>query len=126
MKKVMLTTGVAVVAAAAVGGYFLMRPKPTPPEVKNPVDVQYEELSIRLNDLNAKVQQEGSNVDSLTLVLEGLRWNPVKDGGEYEVQKRNLYIDAKKNVAMTFRQTIIDRGLEIANPHLEDVESISE
>ncbi len=126
MKKATLATGVVVAAAAAAGSYLLMRPKPTPPEVKNPVDVQYEELSIRLNDLNAKVQQEGANIDSLTLVLEGLKWSTVKDGGEYEVQKRNLYIDAKKNVAMTFRQAILDRGEQIANPHLDDVESISE
>ena len=126
MKKGTLATGVVVAAAAVAGGYYMMRPKPTPEEVKNPVDVQYEELCIQLNDLNAKVQQDSSNIDSLTLVLEELRWNPVKDGGQYEVQKRNLYIDAKKNVAMTFRQTMIDRGLEITNPHLDDVESISE
>ena len=94
--------------------------------MKSPVDVQYEELCIQLNDLNAKVQLEGANIDSLTLVLEDLKWSPVKDGGQYEVQKRNLYLDAKKNVAMTFRQALLDRGQEITNPHLDDVESINE
>lgn len=126
MKKGTFATGVVVAVAAAAGGYYLLRPKPTPQEVKSPVDVQYEELCIQLNDLNAKAQLEGANIDSLTLVLEDLKWSPVKDGGQYEVQKRNLYLDAKKNVAMTFRQALLDRGQEITNPHLDDVESINE
>lgn len=126
MKKGTLATGVALTAVAAAGGWYLLRPQPTPQEVRNPVDVQYEKLCIRLNDLDAKVRQEGADIDSLTLVLEGLRWNPVDGGGEYEEQKRNLYIDAKKNVAMTFRQTLLDRGDSIVQPLLDDVEAISE
>ena len=126
MKKGAVLSGVVVAAAAAAGGYFLLRPTATAEDVKNPVDTQYEELSIQLNDLEAKVQQPGANIDSLTLVLEAVKWTPVKDGGDYEAQKRNLYLDAKKNVAMRFRQTSIERGQEITTPFLDDVESISE
>ena len=126
MKKSTFAGGVAVVAAAAAGGYLLLRPQPTPEVVKNPVDEQYAELCITLNDLDAKVQQPDANIDSLTLVLEAVSWNPVKDGGEYEQQKRNLFIDAKKNVALTFRKAMLDRGMEITNPHFEDIESINQ
>ena len=126
MKKSALLGGVAVAAAAAAGGYFLLRPTATADDVKTPVDTQYEELCILLNDLEAKVQQPEANIDSLTLVLEAVKWTPVKDGGDYEAQKRNLYLDAKKNVAMSFRQAIIKRGEEISVPFLDDVEAIKE
>lgn len=126
MKKGIVYGSVAVVAAAAAGGYFLFRPLPTDETVKNPVDEQYEQLSVQLNDLEAQVRQPGANIDSLTLVLQNVKWSPVADGGEYEVQKRNLYIDNKKNVAMTFRQVLIGQNREVTNPMLDDVESISE
>jgi hypothetical protein len=109
MKKSALFGGVAVAAAAAAGGYFLLRPTATAEDVKTSVDTQYEELSILLNDLEAKVQQPEANIDSLTLVLEAVEWAPVKDGGDYEAQKRNLYLDAKKNVVMRFYQVLIER-----------------
>ncbi len=113
-------------AAAAAGGYFLLRPQPTPQEVKNPVDTQYEQLCIQLNDLDAKVRQPEANIDSLTLVLEGIKWTPVKDGGAYETEKKNLYLDTKKNVAMTFYNTLKERGEAVTNPILENIEAISE
>lgn len=116
----------AAAAAVAAGGYYLLRPVPTPEEVKNPVDQQYEELSIAINQLTAEGQQPGANIDSMTLVLEALRWNSVDDGGEYEQQKRNLYLDAKRNAAMSFRQVLTDRGEEIHIPLLDDVEQINE
>ena len=74
MKKGTFFGSVAVVAAVAAGGYFLLRPTATPQEVKNPVDEQYEQLSIQLNDLEAKVKQARANVDSLTDVLETIKW----------------------------------------------------
>lgn len=119
-------TGAAVVAVAAAGGYLLLRPQPTPEVVSNPVDEQYERLSITLNDLEAQVNRPDANIDSLTLVLDALSWTAVEDGGEYEAQKRNLYIDAKRNVAMAFRQALLSRGDSITNPHIDDPESISE
>ena len=118
-------TGSVVVVAAAAAGYFLMRSTPTPETVKNPVDVQYEQLSIRLNELDAQVQQPDANVDSLFNIMDALRWKKGTDD-KYEQQKFNLYIDMKKNVAMTFRKVIQERGLELSNPHLDDVESISQ
>ncbi len=126
MKRTALFGGVAVVAAAAAGGYLLLRPQPTPQQVKSPVDTQYEELSIQLNDLEAKARQDSANIDSLTLVLEAVKWQPVKDGGDYEAQKRNLYLDLKRNVAFTFRQVLVGRGDSIRNPHIDDPESINE
>ena len=126
MKKGNVLGGVAVAAVAAAGGYYLLRPKPTPQEVRNPVDQQYEELSIAINQLEAEGQQPGANIDSLTLALEALRWNNVADGGDYEQQKRNLYLDAKRNAAMSFRQVLTDRGEEIHIPLLDDVEQINE
>ena len=125
MKKTAVMTGSVVVVAAAAAGYFLMRPTPTPETVKNPVDVQYEQLSIRLNELEAQVQQPDANVDSLFNIMDALRWKKGTDD-KYEQQKFNLYIDMKKNVAMTFRKVIQERGLELSNPHLDDVESISQ
>ena len=126
MKKATLLGGFAVAAAAAAGGYFLLRPQPTPQEVKNPFDTQYEQLCIQLNDLDAKVRQPEANIDSLTLVLEGIKWTPVKDGGAYETEKKNLYLDTKKNVAMTFYNTLKERGEAVTNPILENIEAISE
>ena len=126
MKRTTVVGGVVVVAAAAAGGYYLMRPTATPETVKNPVDVQYEELCIQLNDLDAKVQQPDANLDSLTLVLKSVKWTPVKAGDKYETQKRNLYLDTKKNVAMTFRKAYQDQGQDISNAFLDDVEAISE
>ena len=125
MKKATIMTGTVVVAAAAAAGYFLMRPTPTPLTVKNPVDVQYEQLSIRLNELEAQAQQPDANVDSLFNIMDALRWQKGTND-EYEQQKFNLYLDQKKNAAMTFRKVIQERGLELSNPHLDDVESISQ
>ena len=119
-------TSAAVVAVVAAGGYMLLKPQPTPEDVTNPVDVQFEQISIQLNDLDAKVQQPNANVDSLTQVLESISWSPVDNGGEYETQKRNLYIDAKRNVAMTFRQVLLGRGDSIINPLIDNPESISQ
>ena len=121
-----IMTSAAVVAVVAAGGYMLLKPQPTPEDVTNPVDVQFEQISIQLNDLDAKVQQPDANVDSLTQVLESISWSPVDNGGEYETQKRNLYIDAKRNVAMTFRQVLLGRGDSILNPHIDNPESISQ
>ena len=126
MKKGTFFGSVAVVAAVAASGYFLLRPTATPQEVKNPVDEQYEQLSIQLNDLEAKVKQAGANVDSLTDVLETIKWSAVKEGGEYEMQKRNLYLDAKRNVAMTFYTIIQEQGLDVSSPLFDDIEAISE
>ena len=125
MKKATLMTGTAVVAAAAAAGYFLMRPTPTPDVVKNPVDMQYEQLCIRINTLEAEVQQPESNVDSLFNLLEALRWQRHANDN-YEKQKFNLYLDQKKNAAMTFRKIVHERQLNLSSPLLDDVESISE
>lgn len=126
MKKGALI-GATVGAATVVAGYlFLVRPQPTPPEVANPVDTQYEELSIAINDLTAKAGEPDANIDSLATVLETLRWKPVKDGGKYEVEKRNLYLNAKRDAAMAMRTTIIDSGGEVTNAFLDDIEAISE
>lgn len=125
MKKGTLVAGTAVVAAAAAAGYFLMRPQPTPENVKAPVDEQYQQMVIVLNDLEAKVLQPESNVDSLFRLMDTLRWKKLGTG-EYEQQKQNLYLDHKRNVAMTFRKVVQERGLDVSHPHLDDVESISE
>lgn len=110
---------------AAVVAYLLLRPTPTPEEVKNPVDEQYQRLEIVLNDVEAQALQPESNVDSLFNVMDALRWQQHGRDG-YEQQKFNLYLDHKRNVAMTFRKVIQERGLALSHPHLDDVESISE
>jgi len=120
-----MIAGTATVAVAAAAGYFLLRPKPTPEAVKNPADVKYEQLCIRLNELEAQAQQPEANVDSLFQLLEGVEWGG-EPASDYERQKFNLYLDQKKNVAMTFRKVVQERGLELASPHLDNVESISE
>ena len=125
MKKATLMTGTAVCAAAAAAGWLLMRPKPTPEEVKNPIDVQYEKLCIRMYDLEAQVQQPDANIDSLFTLLLDLRWQQ-HHAGRYEQQKFNLWLDQKKNAAMTFRKVAQERGLPLDNPQLLDVETISE
>ena len=104
----------------------MMRPKATPPEVKSPVDTQYEQVSILLNDLNAKVQQPDANIDSLAAILREVRWQTVKEGDEYERQKQNLYLNNKKDVAMTFRKAYLARHLEITDSLFEQIEQISE
>jgi len=125
MKKGPIFLTSAAVVAAAAGGYFLLRPQPTPVDVKAPIDEQYEKMEKTLNDLEAKVQQPESNVDSLFNLMDSLRWTEIGET-EYEKQKANLYLDHKKNVAMTFRKVMQERQLEMSNPHLLDVESISE
>ncbi|MCR4602744.1 MAG: hypothetical protein K5683_04335 [Prevotella sp.] len=125
MKKGPIFLTSAAVVAAAAGGYFLLRPQPTSVDVKAPVDEQYEKIEKTLNDLEAKVQQPESNVDSLFNLMDAIRWSAIGET-EYEKQKVNLYLDHKKNVTMTFRKVMQERQLEITNPHLIDVESISE
>ena len=118
-------SGMAVVVGGAAAAYLLLRPVPTPQTVKDPVDEQFEKLEVALNDIDAQVQQPESDVDSLFRVLDGLRWVPVGNK-DYEKKKFNLYVDHKRNVAMTFRKVVQERQLPLAHPHLDDVESISE
>lgn len=113
------------VAGGAAAAYLLLRPTPTPEQAKDPVDDQFAQLEIVLNDLDAKVQQPEANVDSLFRILDTLRWQTIGSKA-YEQQKRNLYIDHKRNVAMTFRKVVQERALDVQHPHLDDVESISE
>ncbi len=119
----------AIVGAVVVGGaaaaYMLLRPVPTPQTVKDPVDEQFEKLEVVLNDIDAQVQQPESNVDSLFNILDALRWEPIGNK-DYEKKKFNLYVDHKKNVAMTFRKVVQERQLDLSHPHLDDVEAISE
>lgn len=119
----------AIVGAVVVGGaaaaYMLLRPVPTPQTAKDPVDEQFEKLEVVLNDIDAQVQQPESNVDSLFNILDALRWEPIGNK-DYEKKKFNLYVDHKKNVAMTFRKVVQERQLDLSHPHLDDVEAISE
>ena len=124
-KSGILSGGIILAGGAAVVAYLLLRPTPTPEEVKNPVDEQYQRLEIVLNDVEAQALQPESNVDSLFNVMDALRWQQHGRDG-YEQQKFNLYLDHKRNVAMTFRKVIQERGLALSHPHLDDVESISE
>ena len=115
----------AVVVGGAAAAYMLLRPVPTPQTVKDPVDEQFEKLEVVLNDIDAQVQQPESNVDSLFNILDALRWEPIGNK-DYEKKKFNLYVDHKKNVAMTFRKVVQERQLDLSHPHLDDVEAISE
>ncbi|MBR1415270.1 MAG: hypothetical protein IJ570_05350 [Prevotella sp.] len=124
-KSGILSGGIILAGGAAVAAYLLLRPTPTPEEVKNPVDEQFQRLEIVLNDVEAQVLQPESNVDSLFNVMDALRWQQHGRDG-YERQKFNLYLDHKRNVAMTFRKVAQERGLALSHPHLDDVESISE
>lgn len=126
MKKGTIAASGAAVVVAVAAGVYLMHPKATPPEVKNPVDTQYEQVCILLNDLNAKVQRPDANIDSLAAILKDVRWETVKKNDEYERQKRNLYLNNKKDVAMTFRKVYQERGMEITDSLFEQIEQISE
>ena len=118
-----ITAGIAVAGGAAVAGYLLLRPQPTPLEVRNPIDEQFEKLEVVLNDIDAKAKQPDSNIDSLFSIVDALQWEKIGNDA-YEKQKFNLYLNHKKDVAMNFCKIIQERGLDISNPHLDDVESI--
>lgn len=116
-----------VVGLAAAVYFLLLKPEPTSMQVKNPVDVQYEQLCIELNNLEAEVVRDSANVDSLADVLKALRWKTVKDGKEYERQKRNLYLDQKKNVALKFYEVMMKQtGNQEVDSFFINIESISE
>ena len=118
-----ITAGIAVAGGAAVAGYLLLRPQPTPLEVRNPIDEQFEKLEVVLNDIDAKAKQPDSNIDSLFSIVDALQWEKIGNDA-YEKQKFNLYLNHKKDVAMNFCKIIQERGLDISHPHLDDVESI--
>ena len=119
-----ITGGIAVAGGAAVAAYLLLRPQPTPQEVANPIDEQFEKLEVVLNDIDAQAQQPDANIDSLFSIVDALRWEPMGKN-DYEKQKFNLYLNHKKDVTMNFRKIIQERGLVISHPHLDDVESIA-
>jgi hypothetical protein len=119
-----ITGGIAVAGGAAVAAYLLLRPQPTPQEVTNPIDEQFEKLEVVLNDIDAQAQQPDANIDSLFSIVDALRWEPMGKN-DYEKQKFNLYLNHKKDVTMNFRKIIQERGLDISHPHLDDVESIA-
>ncbi len=119
-----ITGGIAVAGGAAVAAYLLLRPQPTPQEVTNPIDEQFEKLEVVLNDIDAQAQQPDANIDSLFSIVDALRWEPMGKN-DYEKQKFNLYLNHKKDVTMNFRKIIQQRGLDISHPHLDDVESIA-
>lgn len=119
-----ITGGIAVAGGAAVAAYLLLRPQPTPQEVANPIDEQFEKLEVVLNDIDAQAQQPDANIDSLFSIVDALRWEPMGKN-DYEKQKFNLYLNHKKDVTMNFRKIIQERGLDISHPHLDDVESIA-
>ena len=120
-KRTGIITGGITVAGAA---YLLLRPQPTPQEVTNPIDEQFEKLEVVLNDIDAQAQQPDANIDSLFSIVDALRWEPMGKN-DYEKQKFNLYLNHKKDVTMNFRKIIQERGLDISHPHLDDVESIA-
>ena len=119
-----ITGGIAVAGGAAVAAYLLLRPQPTPQEVTNPIDEQFEKLEVVLNDIDAQAQQPDANIDSLFSIVDALRWEPMGKN-DYEKQKFNLYLNHKKDVTMNLRKIIQERGLDISHPHLDDVESIA-
>ena len=119
-----ITGGIAVAGGAAVAAYLLLRPQPTPQEVTNPIDEQFEKLEVVLNDIDAQAQQPDANIDSLFSIVDALRREPMGKN-DYEKQKFNLYLNHKKDVTMNFRKIIQERGLDISHPHLDDVESIA-
>ncbi|MBR2230814.1 MAG: hypothetical protein IKI19_07560 [Prevotella sp.] len=119
-----ITGGIAVAGGAALAAYLLLRPQPTPQEVTNPIDEQFEKLEVVLNDIDAQAQQPDANIDSLFSIVDALRWEPMGKN-DYEKQKFNLYLNHKKDVTMNFRKIIQERGLDISHPHLDDVESIA-
>ena len=119
-----ITGGIAVAGGAAMAAYLLLRPQPTPQEVTNPIDEQFEKLEVVLNDIDAQAQQPDANIDSLFSIVDALRWEPMGKN-DYEKQKFNLYLNHKKDVTMNFRKIIQERGLDISHPHLDDVESIA-
>ena len=127
MKKFFVTLAWIIVIAgvAAAVYFFLLKPTETPSEVKNPVNDQDEQLSKRLIDLQAELKAPDSNVDSLVSLLQNLKWETITQDEQFELEKRNLFLDNKKNAAMEFSKVIQERGLT-PNSYFDNIEAISE
>ena len=122
-KKIAFTTaGVAIVAAAGIaylnGGFA---PK-TDDAVKECIDQQYDSLVTCLNSIPTNFDFfSDQQLDSLADVLASVKWEPIKDGGQLEQEKKELYLTKKKGIAVDMKAVYEQAGrmpmsLAVANP----------
>ena len=60
-------------------------------------------------------------LDSLADVLASVKWEPIKDGGQLEQEKKTLYLTKKKGIASDMKAVYEKAGrmpmsLAVANP----------
>lgn len=73
----------------------------TAPQVKDVIDHQYDSLVNCLTDLPTDFAAlDSASLDSVANVLAAIKWQPIADGGQLEVEKKALYLQKKKDIAI--------------------------
>lgn len=71
----------------------------TAPQVKDVIDQQYDSLVNCLTDIPTNFADLDSiRLDSVANVLASIKWTPIADGGQLELEKKALYLQKKKDI----------------------------
>jgi len=129
MKKVLVA--VVGVAAVAVGAaYFLGSGGKTDDAIVAKVDSISQVKTMQLDSLKAEVakseNQSTKILDSLTLVLQDVKWEAVEKGGDYEAEAKKKFVAKKKETATAFKQAYDDNRINVESEFLMNIGKINE
>ena len=124
---------VAVLGVAVVGGvaaYLIGTGGKTDDTIVKKVDSISQVKTMRLDSLKAEVaiadNQSTRKLDSLTKVLEEVKWESVKDGGDYEAEAKKKFVTKKRETASAFKQVYDDNRINVESEFLMNIHKISE
>ena len=124
---------VAVLGVAVVGGvaaYLIGTGGKTDDTIVKKVDSISQVKTMRLDSLKAEVavadNQSTRKLDSLTMVLEEVKWEAVKDGGDYEAEAKKKFVTKKRETASAFKQVYDDNRINVESEFLMNIQKISE
>ena len=124
---------VAVLGVAVVGGvaaYLIGTGGKTDDTIVKKVDSISQVKTMRLDSLKAEVavadNQSTRKLDSLTQVLESVKWESVADGGDYEAEAKKKFVTQKRETASAFKQVYDDNRINVESEFLMNIHKISE
>ena len=127
-KAIFAVLGVAVVGGVAA--YLLGSGGKTDDTIVKKVDSISAVKTMRLDSLKAEVgiadNQSTRKLDSLTKVLEEVKWEDVKDGGNYEAEAKKKFVTKKRETATAFKQAYDDNRINVESEFLMNIQKISE
>ena len=129
MKKVLLAVcGVAVIGVGIA--YFLGSGGKTDDTIVKTVDSISQVKTMCLDSLKAEVakaeNQSTKKLDSLTLVLQDVKWESVENGGNYEAEAKKKFVTKKRETATAFKQVYDDNRINVESEFLMNIQKISE